>query len=111
MNICKIPLKHLNRHGLIAGAELEKTKTIQVLSEQLSSFRLVMMDMVILAVSPRRRRKILLPKGMPNQYIMASKLCAIKQGTTARDCFEFGPVLFSQILGLNDTSWRNFSNI
>jgi hypothetical protein len=36
-------------------------------------------------------------------YIMASKLCTIEQGTPARDCFEFGPVLFSQILDLNDT--------
>jgi DNA helicase HerA-like ATPase len=35
----KIPLKTLNRHGLIAGATgTGKTKTIQVLSEQLSSF-------------------------------------------------------------------------
>ena len=34
----KIPLKTLNRHGLIAGATgTGKTKTIQVLSEQLSS--------------------------------------------------------------------------
>jgi hypothetical protein len=32
----KIPLKTLNRHGLIAGATgTGKTKTIQVLSEQL----------------------------------------------------------------------------
>lgn len=34
----KIPLKTLNRHGLIGGATgTEKTKTIQVFSEQLSS--------------------------------------------------------------------------
>ncbi len=43
----KIPLKTLNRHGLIAGATgTGKTKTIQVLSEQLSSFGIpvLMMD-------------------------------------------------------------------
>ncbi|RTZ01565.1 DUF853 family protein [Flavobacterium sp. RSP49] len=35
----KIPLKTLNCHGLIAGATgTGKTKTIQVLSQQLSSF-------------------------------------------------------------------------
>jgi DNA helicase HerA-like ATPase len=35
----KIPLKTLNRHGLIAGdAGAGKTKIIQVLSEQFSSF-------------------------------------------------------------------------
>jgi DNA helicase HerA-like ATPase len=35
----KIPLKKLNRHGLIAGATgARKTKIIQALSEQLSSF-------------------------------------------------------------------------
>jgi len=43
----KVPLKTLNRHGLIAGATgTGKTKTIQVLSEQLSSFGIpvLMMD-------------------------------------------------------------------
>ena len=43
----KIPLKTMNRHGLIAGATgTGKTKTIQVLSEQLSSFGIpvLMMD-------------------------------------------------------------------
>jgi len=43
----KIPLKTLNRHELIAGAtRTGKTKTIQVLSEQLSSFGIpvLMMD-------------------------------------------------------------------
>src|SRR6188474_2575037 len=43
----KIPLKTINRHGLIAGATgTGKTKTIQVLSEQLSSFGIpvLMMD-------------------------------------------------------------------
>ena len=43
----KIPLKTLNRHGLIAGATgTGKTKTIQVLSEQLSSkgIPVLMMD-------------------------------------------------------------------
>ena len=35
--LIKVPLKTLNRHGLIAGATgTGKTKTIQVLSEQLS---------------------------------------------------------------------------
>src|SRR5574343_694396 len=43
----KIPLKTLNRHGLIAGATgTGKTKTIQVLSEQLSlnGIQVLMMD-------------------------------------------------------------------
>ena len=43
----KIPLKTFNRHGLIAGATgTGKTKTIQVLSEQLSSLGIpvLMMD-------------------------------------------------------------------
>ena len=43
----KIPLKTLNRHGLIAGATgTGKTKTIQVLSEQLSQkgIPVLMMD-------------------------------------------------------------------
>jgi len=43
----KIPLKTLNRHGLIGGATgTEKTKTIQVFSEQLSllGIPVLMMD-------------------------------------------------------------------
>ena len=43
----KIPLKTLNRHGLIAGATgTGKTKTVQVLSEQLSAngIPVLMMD-------------------------------------------------------------------
>src|SRR6187431_3110313 len=43
----KIPLKTINRHGLIAGATgTGKTKTIQVLSEQLSllGIPVLMMD-------------------------------------------------------------------
>ena len=37
--LIKVPLKTLNRHGLIAGATgTGKTKTIQVLSEQLSLY-------------------------------------------------------------------------
>jgi len=45
--VIRIPLKTMNRHGLIAGAAgNEKTKNIQVLPEQLYSFGIpvLMMD-------------------------------------------------------------------
>ena len=49
----KIPLKTLNRHGLIAGATgTGKTKTIQVLSEQLSSFGIPVLNWDIKPATP-----------------------------------------------------------
>jgi DNA helicase HerA-like ATPase len=52
----KIPLKTLNRHGLIAGAAgAGKTKIIQVLSEQLSSF----------GIAKEGRRKFLYNRSPP----------------------------------------------
>ena len=51
--LVRIPLKTLNRHGLIAGATgTGKTKTIQVLSEQLSlkGIPVLMMDIKAILV-------------------------------------------------------------
>ena len=113
----KIPLKTLNRHGLIAGATgTGKTKTIQVLSEQLSSFGIpvLMMDIKgdfsgIAAVGEEkpfiteRHAMIGIPyqvSNFPVELLTLSQQNGIRLRATVS---EFGPVLFSRILDLNDT--------
>ena len=113
----KIPLKTLNRHGLIAGATgTGKTKTIQVLSEQLSAFGIpvLMMDIKgdfsgIAAVGEEksfiteRHAKIGIPyqvSNFPVELLTLSQQNGIRLRATVS---EFGPVLFSRILDLNDT--------
>lgn len=112
-----IPLKTLNRHGLIAGATgTGKTKTIQVLSEQLSlqGIPVLMMDIkgdfsgiaaegVENDFIRERHSKIGLPystTGFPVEILTISKQDGVRLRATVS---EFGPVLFSRILDLNDT--------
>ncbi|RZJ69918.1 helicase HerA-like domain-containing protein [Flavobacterium sp.] len=112
----KIPLKTLNRHGLIAGATgTGKTKTIQVLSEQLSSFGIpvLMMDIkgdfsgiaeagVEQPFVSERHQKIEIPFS-PTAYPVELMTLSDQNGVRLRATVsEFGPVLFSRILGLND---------
>lgn len=113
----KIPLKTLNRHGLIAGATgTGKTKTIQVLSEQLSScgIPVLMMDIkgdfsgVAKAGEEKdfikeRHAKLNIPysvSSFPVELMSLSKQEGVRLRSTVS---EFGPVLFSRILDLNDT--------
>ena len=112
-----IPLKTLNRHGLIAGATgTGKTKTIQVLSEQLSSFGIPVLMMDIkgdfsgIAMPgeekpfiTERHEKITIPyeiKSFPVELMTISEQNGVRLRATVS---EFGPVLFSRILDLNDT--------
>jgi hypothetical protein len=113
----KIPLKTLNRHGLIAGATgTGKTKTIQVLSEQLSlhGIPVLMMDIKgdfsgiaapgeALPFIQERHQKINLPYStakFPVELLTLSAQNGVRLRATVS---EFGPVLFSRILNLNDT--------
>lgn len=113
----KIPLKTLNRHGLIAGATgTGKTKTIQVLSEQLSlnGIPVLMMDIkgdfsgIAMPGEEKpfiteRHEKISIPyetKGFPVELMTISEQDGVRLRATVS---EFGPVLFSRILDLNDT--------
>jgi len=113
----KIPLKTLNRHGLIAGATgTGKTKTIQVLSEQLSSFGIPVLMMDIKgdfsgiakegeekSFITERHAKINLPYSIakfPVELLTLSEQNGVRLRATVS---EFGPVLFSRILDLNDT--------
>lgn len=112
-----IPLKTLNRHGLIAGATgTGKTKTLQVLAENLSEkgIPVLLMDVKgdlsgLAKASPghpkidERHQKIGLPfeaKGFPVEILTISE----QDGTRLRATVsEFGPVLLSRILELSET--------
>jgi DNA helicase HerA-like ATPase len=112
-----IPLKTMNRHGLIAGATgTGKTKTLQVIAENLSdaSVPVLLMDIkgdlsgIAVAGTVNgnitdRCRKIGVeykPTSYPAELLTLSN----QKGTRLRATVsEFGPVLLSKILGLNDT--------
>ncbi|KFF04980.1 helicase HerA-like domain-containing protein [Flavobacterium reichenbachii] len=113
----KIPLKTLNRHGLIAGATgTGKTKTIQVFSEQLSNAGIPVLMMDIKGdfsgiakegneegFITERHAKINIPyntMAFPVELMSLSKQNGVRLRATVS---EFGPVLFSRILDLNDT--------
>ena len=112
-----LPLRTMNRHGLIAGATgTGKTKTLQVLSEILSdaSVPVVMMDikgdLSGIAAAGTANDKItervqkLDIEFKPNAYPAELLTLSNQKGTRLRATVsEFGPVLLSKILGLNDT--------
>ncbi len=113
----KVPLETLNRHGLIAGATgTGKTKSLQVMAEQLSEkgIPVLLMDLKgdlsgLAKPSPghpkidERMAKIGLPftpKGFPVELFSLTG----KEGIQLRATIsEFGPILLSRILDLNDT--------
>jgi len=113
----KIPLKTLNRHGLIAGATgTGKTKTLQVLAENLSDkgIPVLLMDMKgdlsgIAQPSPGHRKiderheKIGIPfeaKKFPVEILTLSEQNGVRLRATVS---EFGPVLLSRILNVSET--------
>ncbi len=112
-----IPVKTLNRHGLIAGATgTGKTKSLQVMAEQLSEMGIptLLMDIKgdlsgLAKPSPghpkidERMNKIGLeftPKGFPVEFFSLTGKEGIQLRATVS---EFGPILMSRILDLNDT--------
>ena len=115
--LVKVPLKTLNRHGLIAGATgTGKTKTLQVLAENLSEngIPVLLMDIKgdlsgLAESSPghpkidERHTKIGFPfeaKKFPIEVLTISE----QDGTRMRATIsEFGPVLLSRILDLTET--------
>lgn len=115
--LVNIPLKTLNRHGLVAGATgTGKTKTIQVLSEQLSNkgIPVLMMDIkgdfsgiaqagVETDFITKRHASMNLSyktSGFPVELLTISRQDGVRLRATVS---EFGPVLLSRILDLNDT--------
>lgn len=113
-----LPLKTMNRHGLIAGATgTGKTKTLQMITEALSnaSVPVVVMDIkgdfsgiaqpgTVSDKLTDRCQKINIkftPTGFPVELL---KLGAQQKGIQLRATVsEFGPILLSKILELNDT--------
>ena len=111
------PLSTFNRHGLIAGATgTGKTKTIQLLAEQLSEqgVPVVLMDLkgdlsglaAPGAPHPKineRQQKLQLPyqaQAYPVELLSLSEQPGVRLRATVS---EFGPILFAKMLGLNNT--------
>lgn len=112
-----LPLKMVNRHGLIAGATgTGKTKTLQMLSERLSeaSVPVLVLDIkgdlsgIATPGTPNpkitERAQLLgmewVPQAAPVELLTLSERPGVRLRATVS---EFGPVLLSKILGLNDT--------
>lgn len=113
----KIPLKTLNRHGLIAGATgIGKTVTLQIIAENMcnAGIPVLLMDLkgdlsgiskagVANAKIEERHKAIGIEfqtKGTSAEFLTLSKEPGVRLRATVS---EFGPVLFSKILDLNDT--------
>ena len=112
----KVPLKTINRHGLIAGATgTGKTKSLQIIAEQLSEkgVPVILMDLkgdLSGLAQPgeekefitERHKKIGFPyeaKAMPVELMTISNGDGVKLRATVT---EFGPVLMSKLMELND---------
>lgn len=112
-----LSLKMMNRHGLIAGATgTGKTKTLQTISEFLSDAGVPVMLMDIkgdlsglaapgTASDKIKQRYELLdldysPKAFPVEFLSLSKEKGARLRATVS---EFGPILLSKILDLNET--------
>lgn len=114
----KVPLKTINRHGLIAGATgTGKTKTLQVFAEQLSLKGIPSLlmdlkgDLSGLAAAGESNEHIVWrhisigdtpydPQALPVELLTLSDEKGVRLRATVS---EFGPVLISKILDLNDT--------
>lgn len=113
----KVPLRTMNRHGLIAGATgTGKTKSLQALAEQLAGNGVPCMLMDIkgdlsgIALPGTDNPKITERAGKigitwhPTDNSVEFLTLSGEKGARLRATVsEFGPVLFSRILGLNDT--------
>ena len=112
-----LPLRTMNRHGLIAGATgTGKTKTLQLISEYLSdnSVPVLLMDikgdLSGIAAAGEASDKITercqklnvqyKPSAFPVDLLSLSNQKGVRLRATVS---EFGPVLLSKILELNDT--------
>jgi DNA helicase HerA-like ATPase len=112
-----LPLKTLNRHGLIAGATgTGKTKTLQLISEFLSDASVPVLlldikgDLSGLGAKGESNSKIservqllastYVPSAFPIELLSLSNEPGVRLRATIS---EFGPILLSKILALNDT--------
>ena len=115
--LVKLPLKTLNRHGLIAGATgTGKTITLQVIAENMCAkgIPVLLMDLkgdlsgiakagITNPKIEERHAALGIPfvsNGSSVEFLTLSKENGAKLRATVS---EFGPVLFSKVLNLNDT--------
>lgn len=115
--LVKVPLSTMNRHGLVTGATGGgKTKSFQLIAESLSDVGVPVLlldikgDMSGLAAAgtvndkiSERYRKLNMtyePAAFPVEFLSLSGEKGVRLRATVS---EFGPVLMSKILGLNDT--------
>lgn len=113
----RLPLRTMNRHGLISGATgTGKTKTLQMITEQLSEAGVptLLMDIkgdlsgLAMPGAPSagitdRHAKIgseWSPSAYPVEFLTLSDEPGARLRATV---LEFGPLLFSRMLGLNET--------
>ncbi|MGY1899526.1 helicase HerA-like domain-containing protein [Nocardia gipuzkoensis] len=115
----RIPMRMINRHGLVSGATgTGKTKTLQGIAEQLSSAGVPVVladikgDLSGLAEPGRQSEELTAraaqtgaddwaPTGFPIEFVA---LGATGTGLPIRATItSFGPVLLSKVLGLNET--------
>jgi len=116
-NLVKAPLQTFNRHGLIAGATgTGKTKSLQMITERLSLNGVPTLVMDIKGdlsgisqpgvINPKIEDRIKLiggdwkPSHCPAELLSISNEPGVKLKATIS---EFGPVLLSKMLELNDT--------
>ena len=120
----RIPLRTMNRHGLIAGATgTGKTRTLQVIAEQLSAAGVAVFaadvkgDVSGIAVpgsddgpAKKRARELGIewaPAGFPVEYL---SLGGIGPGVPVRATVsDFGPLLLAKILGSNETQEQSLT--
>jgi hypothetical protein len=112
-----LPLKTMNRHGLIAGATgTGKTKTLQMISESLSNASVPVLVMDIKGdlsgigeagtVNDKIKDRCATigikydPQAFPVEFMTLSNEKGVRLRATVS---EFGPILLSRILELNDT--------
>ena len=113
----RLPLQTMNRHGLVAGATgTGKTKTLQVLAEGLSAASVPVLlmdvkgDLSGIAASGEVNERITQrvskmgmeyqPSAFPVELLSISNEKGARMRSTV---IEFGPILLSRILNLNDT--------
>jgi uncharacterized protein len=120
----RVPLRTMNRHGLIAGATgTGKTRTLQVIAEQLSTAGVAVFaadvkgDVSGIAVpgsddGPAKKRARDLgiewsPAGFPVEYL---SLGGIGPGVPVRATVsDFGPLLLAKVLGSNETQEQSLT--